>query len=398
MYEKATTRTILISGAGAAGQTAAYWLHRLGFDVTVVERWAAPRSGGFAIDLRGAAITVADRMGLLEQFRSRSIPMNEVVNFDPDGHVVWRTAGNYAQAEEDLEILRDSVTDILTSATSDVEHLYNNTIAALHQHDTGVDVVFADGSSRTFDLVLGCDGLHSNVRSRAFGPEKDYAAFLGHYTAVFDAPDVAQIDRQMWMCTLPGAMVSLVQWGSGNGTRGNIIATSPWISEMVRSNRSAQMDLMDQLLGGHQHWHVPEILRAMRTSADFYFDEVTQIRMDSWNTGRIGLLGDAAYAPTLISGQGTSIAVVGAYVLAHELAAANGDHAAAFERHEHRLRPFVELNQQLALGVAEAAIPATWDELDRRNRMIRIEMSSGADNLDRTTATASNAIDLSSYA
>jgi 2-polyprenyl-6-methoxyphenol hydroxylase-like FAD-dependent oxidoreductase len=365
--------------------------------VTVVERWAAPRSGGFAIDLRGAAVTVAERMGLLEQLATRSVPMREVANFDQHGQVVWRVDGNYAHADGDLELLRDDLTDILTAATRDVEHLYGDVITSLQEQATGVRVEFATNEPRTFDLVIGCDGLHSNVRALAFGPERDFAAFLGHYTAVFSAPDVAEMDRQMWMCTLPGAMASLVQWGPGNGTRGNVIATSPWAPDVARSDRSAQMDLIDQLLGQYDVWHVPAILEAMRDSPDFYFDEVTQIRMKRWSTGRVAVLGDAAYAPTLMSGQGTSIAVVGAYVLAHELAAAGGNHELAFQRHDERVRPFVELNQQLALGAAEASIPSTWDELDKRNEMIRSETGGGED-LDRTTAEAANAIDLSSYA
>ncbi|MGQ4515198.1 FAD-dependent monooxygenase [Streptomyces sp. DW26H14] len=390
-------RRVLVSGAAAAGETLAFWLHRRGFDVTVVEKWSAPRSGGFAVDLRGAAITVAERMGLLPRFTERSVPMKEVANFDAAGEVVWRAEGNYAHTDGDLEILRDDLTEILCSTNSGIRHIWGDSIASLAETDGGVRVGFERAEPELFDLVVGADGLHSNVRALAFGPEERFGKHLGYYTAVFEAPDVVDMDSQMWLCTIPGAMASLVQWGPEAGTRGSFIVAAPHVRALGRAGRADQMRLVDECLGASDAWHVPALLRAMRASEDFYFDEVTQIHMPRWSTGRVALVGDAAYAPTLMSGQGTSVAVVGAYVLAAELAAADGDHGRAFHRYEQRVRPFVERNQQLANTAEEARIPATQQDLDERNAMIRSAMNSTSDHLDDVTADAANAIDLSVY-
>jgi 2-polyprenyl-6-methoxyphenol hydroxylase-like FAD-dependent oxidoreductase len=398
MTSNASIPRVLISGAGAAGEVLAFFLNKEGIEVTVVEKWPTPRSGGFAIDLRGAALEVADRMDLLHRFRASSVPMNEVVNFDPAGEVVWRADGNYAHSEGDVELLRDSLTTILSDATHDIEHLYNDVITGIEQREDGVRAIFAHSAPGNYDLVVGADGLHSNVRALAFGAEDTYARYLGYYTAVFDAPNVLDMDRQMWLCTLPGLMASLVQWGPGVPTRGNFIAASPRIPGLAGSGRSEQMRHLHMLLHNQRAWHVPKILQAMHTSENFYFDEVTQIHSPAWNSGRVVLVGDAAYAPTLISGQGTSIAVVGAYVLAREIAAAGADYKVAFGRYEERMRPFVDQNQRLATDGIEASIPATQAELDERNAMIRSAMDSSSDNLDDTTARAANAIDLSPYA
>jgi 2-polyprenyl-6-methoxyphenol hydroxylase-like FAD-dependent oxidoreductase len=388
---------VLVSGAAAAGETVAFWLHRHGWDVTVVEKWAAPRSGGFAIDLRGAAVNVVDRMGLLPELTARRVAMKEVANFDAVGDVVWRADGNYAHTSGDLEILRDDLTDVLSAANQDITHLWGDSIIEICEDTDGVLVRFAHAEPARFDLVIGADGLHSNVRSLAFGPEEEFGRYLGYYTAVFEAANILEMDAQMWMCTIPGAMASLVQWGPDAGVRGSFIISSPHRPDLGRADRPAQMQLIQDRLSDSDAWHIPALLQAMHVSKDFYFDEVTQIHLPSWSSGRVALVGDAAYAPTLMSGQGTSVAVVGAYVLAEEIAAAAGDYSRAFFRYEQRVRPFAEKNQQLANTTEEARIPSTQQELDERNRTIRSALNSSPDQLEDSTKTAANAIDLPSY-
>ncbi|MTD52424.1 FAD-dependent monooxygenase [Amycolatopsis pithecellobii] len=390
-------RTILISGAGPAGQALAYWLQRHGFAPTVVESADHPRRGGYAIDLRGAAVTVAERMEIIEELREARIHMKEVTNIDHRGDVIWKTDGNFGAGSGDVEIARDDLSTIMMKAIPEgVEYLFGNSITAIRDGDTGVDVTFLHGPERRFDLLIGCDGLHSNVRSLAFGAEEQFTKWLGFYTAIFTIPNMLDLDGQMLMCSTPGALSSMLQYGQGKETRANFIFSSAR-QHYDPADRNTQMDLIERAMGHETSWHIPDLLNAMRETDDFYFDEVTQIHMSEWGKGRVALCGDAAYAPTLISGQGTSLAVVGAYILAGELLAADGDHHVAFARYQQRMRPWVKQNQQLALDPVEWEMPNTWEELEQRNEFLRNRAESDGEDYGTKTQKAAGGITLEHY-
>ncbi|MEU8122109.1 FAD-dependent monooxygenase [Spirillospora sp. NPDC049024] len=348
-------KNVLISGASIAGPALAYWLRRYGFGVTVVEVAPGPRPGGQAVDVRGPALEVAERMGVLDRIRERRVEMRGMSMVDGEGEELYRseehtiTGGDLAGP--DVEILRDDLSRILMDAAGDgVEYLYGDSIAGLEQEDGGVRVIFQSGTIRTFDLVVGADGAHSTTRRLVFGPERDYLTHLGTYLAVWTAPNFLGLDRWQVFHQMPGS-----SWGGGvMSVRGNeevrvyLGFESERPIEYDHRDTAAQKKIMaDALAGGG--WVLPELLETMWDAPDFHFDSMAQIRMDSWSKGRVVLLGDAGYCGSPLSGQGTSMAMVGAYVLAGELKAAGGDHRAAFAGYEKELRGYVAANQELAL-------------------------------------------------
>ncbi|MEU9872181.1 FAD-dependent monooxygenase [Actinomadura sp. NPDC048021] len=348
-------KNVLISGASIGGPALAYWLRRYGFGVTVVEVSPGPRAGGQAIDVRGPALEVAERMGVLDRIRERRVEMRGMSMVDGDGKELYRsedytiTGGDLSSA--DVEILRDDLSAILVDAAGDgVEYLYGDSIAGVEQDDDGVRVIFQSGLIRTFDLVVGADGAHSTTRRLVFGPEKDYLTHLGTYLSVWTAPNFLGLDRWQVFHQVPGS-----SWGGGvMSVRGNeevrvyLGFESERPIEYDHRDTAVQKKIMaDALAGGG--WVVPELLETMWDAPDFHFDSMAQIHMDSWSKGRVVLLGDAGYCGSPLSGQGTSMAIVGAYVLAGELKAAGGDHRAAFANYEKELRGYVAANQELAL-------------------------------------------------
>ncbi|WP_433147564.1 FAD-dependent monooxygenase [Actinomadura nitritigenes] len=346
---------VLISGASIGGPALAYWLRRHGFEVTIVEVTQGLRAGGQAIDVRGPALEVAERMGILDLVRERRVQMRGMSMVDADGAELYRSEERTITAGDldgpDVEILRDDLSRILADAAGDgVEYLFGDSIAALEQDDDGVRVTFRSGTTRTFDLVVGADGAHSNTRRLVFGPEERFISHLGTYLGVWTAPNFLGLDRWQVFHQMPGSA-----WGGGvMSVRGNKevrvylgFESKEPIAYDYRDTAAQKKILADALAGGG--WELPRLLETMWDAPDFHFDAMAQIHMDAWSKGRVVLLGDAGYCGSPLSGQGTSMAMVGAYVLAGELKAAGGDHRAAFAAYERELRGYVAANQELAL-------------------------------------------------
>ncbi|MBD2900093.1 hypothetical protein amrb99_90910 [Actinomadura sp. RB99] len=346
---------VLISGASIGGPALAYWLRRHGFEVTIVEVTQGLRAGGQAIDVRGPALEVAERMGILDLVRERRVQMRGMSMVDADGAELYRSEERTITAGDldgpDVEILRDDLSRILADAAGDgVEYLFGDSIAALEQDDDGVRVTFRSGTTRRFDLVVGADGAHSHTRRLVFGPEERFISHLGTYLGVWTAPNFLGLDRWQVFHQMPGSA-----WGGGvMSVRGNKevrvylgFESKEPITYDYRDTAAQKKILADALAGGG--WELPRLLETMWDAPDFHFDAMAQIHMDAWSKGRVVLLGDAGYCGSPLSGQGTSMAMVGAYVLAGELKAAGGDHRAAFAAYERELRGYVAANQELAL-------------------------------------------------
>uniref|UniRef100_A0AAU3GXA7 FAD-dependent monooxygenase n=1 Tax=Streptomyces sp. NBC_01401 TaxID=2903854 RepID=A0AAU3GXA7_9ACTN len=342
-------RTVLISGGGIAGPALAYWLHHHGFAVTVVERGAGVRPGGQAIDVRGVALDVIERMGLLEPARRVRTRMRGMSVIDPDGKEIHRsteaTLSSGRLDSPDIELLREDLVRLVYERTrADVEYLFGDTVTALDEDTTGVRVDFARAASRTFDLVIGADGLHSTVRRLVFGPEERFVHHLGSYLSVFTAENfLALEDWQVWLND-GGVGFGIMPVRDNTELR---VAFGFESGPLARDAEALRRMITERLAS--LRWEGPRLAEAARDAPDFYCDAMAQIRMDRWSHGRVALLGDAAYCPSPLSGQGTSLSLVGAYVLADSLAAqAPGDHTAAYARYEERMRDFVALNQALA--------------------------------------------------
>ncbi|WP_248959140.1 FAD-dependent monooxygenase [Sphaerisporangium perillae] len=365
-------RTVLISGAGIAGPTLAYWLARHGFRPTIVERAAAFRSSGSPVDVRGPAVEVAERMGLMPRLREAALNMTGMSFVNASGRRVGRVnmrAVQRAAGSREVEVPRGELASILFEAGQDrAELLFDDTIVTLDQDEDGVDVTFERAAPRRFDLVIGADGLHSAVRRLAFGPESGFVRHMGVYVATMPVDGPAMRGREMVMYNTPGRAVAL------HPVRGHALAAFMFRGPEVPGFDHRDTGLHKRLLTAayaDDHWRVPELLDQVRATDDLYFDSVSQVRLPQWSNGRVALLGDAASCVSLF-GDGSTLAMAGASVLADELAADPAGHRSAFRRYETRHRVLVEPRQQ---GVAQAAsllIPATRGGIVARNLATRL--------------------------
>lgn len=351
---------VLISGAGVAGLTVAYWLQRYGFTPTIVERAPILLTGGYKIDARGTALQVLRRMGIYDAVLEASTDMQGALLVDRQGKVINEMTGDAFghRVGDDLEIIRGALCQILMDKIPEVEFIFGDSIQEITQLADGVEVKFQTNQSREFDLVIGADGLHSNVRRLVFGDESRFSRELGLYLCVFTVPNYLNLDRIEMQYSELGRVASL--W-SARG-EGNMKAcfgfTSPPQSIDLRDIAEQQQALKTVYKG--INWEVPKLLEMMPDASDFYFDTAAQIDMKQWSDGRVVLLGDAGYCASPMSGQGTSLAIIGAYVLAGELAAASGAYQTAFNHYEQEMRPFVQLNQ--ALGIQAASLMCSQEK------------------------------------
>ncbi|MFF3488922.1 FAD-dependent monooxygenase [Streptomyces sp. NPDC002701] len=352
---------ILICGAGIAGPALAYWLRKGGFTVTIVERTPAPRPGGQTVDLRGAGRTVIERMGLIDRARAESVDQRGLALVDTAGRTTARLPADSFGGEgivSEIEILRGDLARLLYEATlPDTEYLFDDTITEIDQDADAVTVTFEKATPRRFALVVGADGPHSVVRALAFGPEQEFVHPIDLYTAWFTALDDLNLDGWFLMHNAPGGLVVSARPGRLPGEiKAGFSFRSPPLA-YDRRDVAAQQEFIARRFT-HVGWETPRLLRAMRTAPDFFFDSMGQVRLDSWSRGRVALLGDAGYCATPLTGLGTSLALVGAYVLAGELAAAEGDHDVAFRRYDTVMRPYVSQAQQLPPGGAAGYAPS----------------------------------------
>ncbi|MGV9415034.1 FAD-dependent monooxygenase [Nocardia sp. NPDC003693] len=340
---------VLVAGASIAGPAVAHWLRRWGAEVTVVERAPELRPGGQAVDARGVTKDVIARMGLDAAVRAARTETAGAHTVDADGAVLETFSAEDDGGDgyiSEIEILRGDLSRVLYDDTRDgVEYIFGDRIAALTQDSDGVDVVFESGDRRRFDLVIGADGLHSALRAMVFGPREKYLHHLGLALAFYTVPNEFGLER--W----------LLDFHDGGRTAGLRPVPDATRAMAMFSFPAGEFDVdhrdiaaQKQLLREHtadMGWLTPRILAHADTAPDFYLDQVAQVVMDSWSSGRVVLLGDAAYSASPMSGQGTGLALIGAYLLAGELAANNWDPAVAFAAYERHMRDFVEANQEI---------------------------------------------------
>jgi 2-polyprenyl-6-methoxyphenol hydroxylase-like FAD-dependent oxidoreductase len=340
---------VLVAGASIAGPALAHWLRRRGAEVTVVERAPELRPGGQAVDARGVAKEVIRRMGLDAAVRAACTETAGAYTVDVDGNVLETFRADDHGGDgyiAEIEILRGDLSRVLYDDTRDgVEYVFGDRVAGLAQDADGVDVAFAGGDRRRFDLVIGADGLHSALRAMAFGPHERFVRHLGLVLAFYSVPNEFGLDG--WMIDYQESGRSAGLRPVPDARRAMAMFSFPSADfDVDHRDVAAQKRLLRDQMGGFG-WLTPRILAHLDDSPDFYLDQVAQVVMDRWSSGRVGLLGDAAFSSSPMSGGGTGLALVGAYLLAGELATAGWDPEAGFAGYEARMRPFVEANQEI---------------------------------------------------
>jgi 2-polyprenyl-6-methoxyphenol hydroxylase-like FAD-dependent oxidoreductase len=349
--------TVLISGAGIAGPALAFWLNKSGYRVTIVELADGIRPGGQTVDLRGAGGDVVEHMGLIEQMRQRALDQRGVAWIKSDGRrraEMPVTAFDGNGLVSNLEILRGDLVDVLYQATKDqTDYRFDTRIEDLGQNDDGVEATLSDGTTVSADLVVGCDGPHSSVRRLVFGPEEQFVMPLGGYNAWFTAPDTVGLDGWYLMYQAPGLNASMRPSHEPTMCKAGLAFRSEPIG-YDRRDADEQRALLAKHFAG-AGWQCDALLSAADEADDFYFDAFAQVHMPSISQGRVALAGDAGYCASPLSGMGTSLALVGAYVLAGELGPAESLGAerikTALQHYEAVMRPYIDRCQDLPNGI-----------------------------------------------
>jgi 2-polyprenyl-6-methoxyphenol hydroxylase-like FAD-dependent oxidoreductase len=366
--------TILISGVGIAGPALAYWLVRRGHRPVLVERMPELRVGGHAVDIRGTALQVVERMGLGAAVRDARTHILTLSAVRPDGRRTYDVAlrpVHEARGDREIEIMRDDLVRILFDAVcDDVEVVFGDEVRALTaQGDARVVVELEHGAPREVDVVIGADGHHSAVRELMFGPEGRLTRHLGAYLSIYTVDNLLDLRDQAVIYNEPGRAAAMFTVRGNDRAKVVLLFRSEPL-DVDFADPAAQRDLLRQRFAG-MGWHTARLVQAMPDAYDFYFDEMSQVKLANWSTGRVGLLGDAAFGPSPMSGQGTSLALIGAYLLAHQLAVSQ-DPATAFTLWENAFRPNVEQNQGLATDGLSTLLPASRMGIFARNQSMRV--------------------------
>ena len=388
----AATRKILISGGGIAGLTLGYWLREAGFRPQIVERHVGPGTSGYMIDFYGSGFDVAEKMGLLKGLQARHYPLEQMRFVDRKGreraHLEldrFRKALHYRH----VNVLRGDLEQALRTQVRDRVPIHFDTrIVNLVPGPDGVEVILSDGSSQVFDLVIGADGIHSTVRRLAWHEDRRSERFLGLYVACGFLENDLGLRNSLYCYLEPGRHVSAYP------VPGDRLATL----FAFRAERQDLPDLAAKKACLNHHfqglgWHTPELLAKTLESPEFYFDAVSQIELDQWYQQRIALVGDACQCLTLLAGQGASLAMAGAYVLARELAAAGGDHSIAYPAYQARLKPRIDQRQAQARRLAETLVPPSHLAILRSRLALWVMTLPGAGALARRSIGATSVLD-----
>ncbi|HSS25528.1 MAG TPA: FAD-binding protein, partial [Mycobacterium sp.] len=321
-----------------------------------------------AIDVRGPALTVLERMVLRAASDHRRTRIRGASVVDRDGNELSQdtesTPTGGPIASPDIELLRDDLVELLYEATQlKVEYLFGDSIASLEDDGTSVRVTFERAAARSFDLVIGADGLHSNVRSLVFGPEERFIERLGTFAAIFTVPNLLELDY--WQTWHYGDSTMAGVYSARNNTEARaMVGFMDTDLRIDYRDTEAQFAELERRMAD-DGWIRPQLLQYMRSAPDFYFDEMSQIKMDRWSKGRVALVGDAGYCCSPLSGQGTSVALLGAYVLAGELKTAGDDYEKGFATYHAEFHDYVKRNQWLVVDNIPGGAPIPQDVFDR---------------------------------
>ncbi|RKF55161.1 Uncharacterized protein OnM2_092039 [Erysiphe neolycopersici] len=356
--------SVLISGSGTAGPVCAYWLHRLSSGLirtTILERHGELRKAGQQIDIRGAGVDVIRRMGVENEIRSKTTQEEGLRFVDANGSVVAEFPAQTGEFSfvSDIEILRENLVKIFYNATKDnTEYIFGNHITDLKQDDEKATVTLANGETKSYDLVLGADGMWSKTRKLTFpeiaNPLRQFGQYISFFTIPFESGDG---NHSQWYNAEGGRNI-FIRPDNNGCTRAYMGIISPKLEGYHKYSIEGQKALMrEQFVDAG--WQTERVIKGMEKSNDFYMQEIAQVKLPHYTRGRVALLGDAGYCPSPISGMGTTTAIVGAYILAGEIVRAGSDYKKAFQSYEEKMRPYVAKAQELIPGAPAITCPQT---------------------------------------
>ena len=374
------TGRVLISGASFAGMSTAIWMRRLGYEVTIIEQAPALRRGGTPVDLHRDAMEIFERMNILPAVRSKALPPRTTVIADLDGTPIMGAAPDASDDNivideyeihrfDDVEVHRDDLLDVLFAEIQDtVDVIFGDSITELTETAGGVRAAFRNAPDREFVMVFGCDGNHSTVRRLWFGPEQNYSHFLRHYTSVTIVPEMF---IEPWTSRIQNAPGRTLLLNSYQDTTDVVFLFQS--DEEIRYDYhdiEAQKQIIREKFADAGK-PFSDVFEQALNADNFYFDKLSQNRLPAWSSGRVALVGDAAYCPSPAAGMGGSVAILGATALYDAFDTANGDIGAAFAEYDRSFRPTVEKIQDQTEKVGLPMIsPDTDEEIAARNAQL----------------------------
>lgn len=360
-------KNILISGASFAGITTAYWMNKLGYKVTVVELGSELKKGGSPVDIKDSTVDIVKRIGLFEQIKANRLGVEkwEFKNAeDVTGYSMLLKKPDEEMPDDEFEIERNTLLNMLFDAVkNDVEFIFNNSIIALNETKDIISVDFKDGSQKEYDLVFGCDGIHSAVRRLWFGDESEFSFFLGQYFSIAITNKLLIEENTLQLYAEPNKGFMLNAY---NGKTDIVFTFRPEkeIAYDFRDQEQTKKIVYDQMQD--MSWRASELKEELLNSDNFYFDKFCQIKMPSWTKGRVALVGDAGYCASPAAGMGGSLAIIGATDLADAFEKHNGNFELAFAEYNKDLRPFIEEVQAAAVEMLDKLLPLTEEETQLR--------------------------------
>lgn len=367
-------KNVLISGAGIAGVTLAFWLKKFGFNPTIIEISPTLREGGYAIDFMGAGFDVAEKMGIIPALEKADLNISEIAFVDKDNN--QHGSMNYQKIKQALNnraftLLRSDLAKVIyDSLDKETKIIFGDTITEIQQDAEKVQVVLKSGVTRSFDLLVGADGLHSNARNLVFGNESQFEKYYGYYTSSFTTDDFINEGRAFSMFNVPNKQVAVYTIGKEKTATFFIFRSPEKLNYGYHDIKKQKQILKDEFM--NVGWKCDELLSNIEKTSDFYFDSISQIKMENWSNGRISLVGDACYCPSLLSGKGSTLAMVGAYILAGELKLANGNYKPAFAQYENIFKPFIDKKQKSAQSFAKSFVPKSNFGIWLRNQVFKL--------------------------
>jgi 2-polyprenyl-6-methoxyphenol hydroxylase-like FAD-dependent oxidoreductase len=362
-------KRVLISGASFAGLSTAYWMNKLGYNVTVVEINPGLKKGGTPVNIMENTIDIVKRMGLFDQIQANKITMKLMEFKNADDTSARSTPIQHDKDEYEIE--RDVLLHIMfETIKGNVEFIFGDSIVSLKEENDSVEVAFKGGQKRSFDLVFGCDGIHSAVRKFWFGEEASFSLFLKTYFSITIVNKLLIPEYTTQMYNEPGKMIMLNAYNN----KTDIVLcffSEQEIPYDYRNEEEQRNIIQDQF--STTGWRVPELLDEVKNSETFYFDKLCQMKMPSWTKGRVALVGDAGYCASPAAGRGGSLAIDGAAALAGAFEKYPGNFVLAFQEYDKSFRPFIEEVQADVVNFGlEMLMPQTEEAIRERNKQEKI--------------------------